>query len=316
MLSKLRFPWAMLMGLALLFSFTACDNDDDDITPSNDKTIVDIAADDPQFSTLVSALQRTGLDAVLADPNASYTVFAPTNAAFTNLGVDLSTLSDDELSAILLYHVLGAEVASTQIQDGKTYVGTASATGPNDTPLSMLIQKGGSTVKINNVADVTTPDVDANNGVIHVINAVLMPLDLVGHATANDDFSELVNALGAASGDLVNVLQDASQTYTVFAPVNSAFEAISDVAAGLSADELASILTYHVVAGANVLSSDLSDGQSVQTVQTESFTVNINGNSVTITDATGATANVIFTDVQTTNGVIHVLDKVIMPQTL
>lgn len=316
MLSKLRLPWVLLMGLALLFGFTACDNDDDDITPSDDKTIVDIAAEDPQFSTLVSALQRTGLDAVLANANGSFTVFAPTNTAFTNLGVDLSTLTDEELSAILLYHVLGAEIASTQIQDGKTYVGTASNTGPNDTPLSMLIQKGGSTVKINNVADVTTPDIDANNGVIHVINSVLMPLDLVGHATANDDFTQLVNTLGAASGDLVSVLQDDSQTYTVFAPVNSAFEAIADVAAGLTADELASILTYHVVAGANVLSTDLNDGQTVQTVQTESFTVNINGNSVTITDATGATANVIFTDVQATNGVIHVLDKVIMPQTL
>ena len=118
MLSKLSSPWVFLMALALVFTTVACDNEDDPM-PSTDKTIVEVAADDAQFSTLVSALQRTGLDAVLANKNASYTVFAPTNDAFTNLGVDLATLTDDELSAILLYHVLGAEVLSTQIQEGK-----------------------------------------------------------------------------------------------------------------------------------------------------------------------------------------------------
>lgn len=316
MLSNLKFPFLLLLGLTLVFGFSACNNDDDDVIPSEDRTIVEIAADGAQFSTLVSALERTGLDAVLADRNADFTVFAPTNDAFTALGVDLSTLTDDELSGILLYHVLGAEVFSSQIQEGKTYIGTAADIGPDGTQISTLIERVGATVTLNSTATVTTPDVDAVNGVIHVIDNVLLPLDIVGHASANDDFSQLVTAVGAASGDLISVLGNADQTYTVFAPINSAFEAISDVTIGLTNEELASVLTYHVVAGDNLLSSDLSDGQQVPTVQTESFTVNISNGNVTITDATGGIANVIFTDVQATNGVIHVLDKVILPNNL
>ena len=316
MLSKLKFSWAALMCLSLVFTFISCDNDDDTVDINEDKTIVDIAAGDDQFSTLVSALQRTGLDAVLADRNSSFTVFAPTNQAFTDLGVDLNALSDDELSAILLYHVLGAQVLSSQLQEGNTYVSTASATGPNNTQLSALVSRAGTTVTVNKNATVISPDIQAENGVIHVVNSVLLPLDIVGHAVANDDFSQLVATLGAASGELTNVLGATDQVFTVFAPVNSAFEAIADVAAGLSADQLASILTYHVVGGANVLSNTLTDGQSVATVQTESFTINIDGSVVTITDATGAIANIIFTDVQATNGVIHVLDKVIMPSNI
>ena len=95
--------------------------------------------------------------------------------------------------------------------------------------------------------------------------------------------------------------------------VNTAFEEIADVAAGLTPDQLAAVLTYHVVGGANVLSTDLTDGQVVTTVNTGTFTVNI-GSTVTITDEQGGEATVILTDVQATNGVIHVLDKVILPQ--
>lgn len=316
MFSKLKSSWALLMGLSLLFTFTACDNDDDDVMAAGDRTIVEIAAEDSQFSTLVSALQRTGLDAVLSNRNSNFTVFAPTNAAFTSLGVDLNTLTDEELSNILLYHVLGAEVMSTQIADGQTYVSTASASGPGDTQLSALIEKAGTTVTINGSASVVTPDIDAVNGVIHVVNQVLLPLDIVGHATANSNFSSLVGALGAAAVDLVGVLGGTDQDFTVFAPLNSAFDAASAVTAGLTPDELTTVLTYHVVAGANVVSSTLSDGQSVTSFQGESFTINISGNMVTVTDARGDVANIILTDVQATNGVIHVLDKIILPNNI
>lgn len=311
MFSKLSSPWVFLMVVCLVFTSVACDNEDDPL-PSTDKTIVEVAAEDAQFSILVSLLQRTGLDDVLANTSANYTVFAPTNDAFA--GVDADALTDDELSAILLYHVLGGEVLSSQIVEGKTYVGTASTTGPDGTALSALISRSGTNIMINNSATVTGADIDAVNGVIHVIDKMLTPLDIVGHVVANDDFSSLAATLGVAAGQLTTVLGATDQVFTVFAPVNQAFTDIESTTTTLSPEQLASVLTYHVVAGLNVLSSTLTDGQVVPTVQTETFTVNINAaGEVTITDATGATANVIFTDVQATNGVVHVLDKVILP---
>ncbi|MCB0630244.1 MAG: fasciclin domain-containing protein [Saprospiraceae bacterium] len=316
MLSKLRLPWVYLMGLALLFSFTACNNDDDDITVNEDKTIVEVASEDARFTTLVSALQRTGLDAVLSDENASFTVFAPTNDAFDALGVDLSILTDDELKTILLYHVFGESFISAQILEGKTYLNSASTNGPDGTPLTVFIERTGSTVMINGTATVTQADIGTENGVIHVINQVLLPLDVVGHITANDDFNELVAALGSASGDLTTTLGSTSTVYTIFAPINSAFTEISTTLSGLTPDQVADVLTYHVAAGANVRSTDLSNGQTVGTVQGENITVNITDNTVTLTDANGNSATVLLADVQGTNGVIHIIDKVLIPSNL
>lgn len=305
----MKFNLFSLLTLALVFTigFTSCD--DDDVVEPQERSITEIAADDPQFSTLVSALTRTGLDQTL-NASGQYTVFAPTNTAFQQLGVDLSTLSDAELTDILLYHVLGAEVKAGDIAAGQTYVSTASTAGPNNTQLSMLIENNNG-VSINGSINVTSTDIDANNGVIHVVDGVIMPLDVVGHAAANSNFTELVGALGAASGDLVSVLSGTGP-FTVFAPLNSAFDAISDVVATLSADDLAGVLTYHVASG-NVLDSDLSDGQVVTTVNGATFTINIANDGVTITDAGDNVSNIILTNVQGTNGVIHVIDTVILP---
>ncbi|MEM9846788.1 MAG: fasciclin domain-containing protein [Bacteroidota bacterium] len=282
--------------------------------PNSEKTVAEIAADDAQFSTLVGALERVDLVEVLngAGP---FTVFAPTNAAFEALGVDLSTISDEALSEILLYHVFGGlRINAADIAEGQTYLGMAANTGPDNTNLSMLVENAGGKVTINGSINVTATDIGGNNGVIHVVDQVIMPLDVVGHAVANSNFSTLVGALGNASGGLVGVLSG-DGPFTVFAPLNSAFDEISDVVAGLSADQLAAVLTYHVVGG-NVLSTALSDGLQVTSVNGEPFTVNISDSGVTITDAQGGTSTVLLTDVQGTNGVIHVLDRVILPAEL
>lgn len=313
-MKKISFLFSFLFLGLLATSFIAC-NDDDDVTipVEEPKTIAQTAAADAQFSTLVAALQRVNLVSVL-DGTGSFTVFAPTNAAFQASGINLDALSDAQLTEVLLYHVLGAAVKSTDIQEGQTYATTAAQTGPGGKQLSILIEKSGTVVKINNAATVTSADVEATNGVIHVVDKVILPLDIVGHAAANSNFTSLVGALGTASGDLVNVLKG-DGPFTVFAPLNSAFQAIADVTAGLTADQLAKVLTYHVVAG-NVVSGNLSNAMTVSTVNGESFTVNISGGTVTITDAQGNVSNVVLTDVQATNGVIHVLNKVILPNNL
>ncbi|MDB4443067.1 fasciclin domain-containing protein [Saprospiraceae bacterium] len=307
--------WALLMTIPFLF--VACGDDDDDNTfPINDpKNIVEIAAGDTQFSTLVAALTQADLVSVLEGPG-PFTVFAPTNAAFTAAGIDLNSISDEALKEVLLYHVLGgAKITSADIADGQTYASTASTYGPGDTQLSMLIEKGANGVVINGNTNVSTADVDATNGVIHIVDQVILPLDVVGHAAANSNFTTLVGALGAADAGLVDLLQT-DGPFTVFAPLNSAFAAIQSTVDGLTTEQLAKVLTYHVVAGANVKSTDLSNGQEVTSANAdEKFTINIDG-SVTITDAAGGTSTVVLTDVQATNGIIHVLDSVIIPGNL
>ena len=318
-MKKLSFLFGLMVMTILSTTLVSCgDDDSSDPEPEPEpQNIAQIAAGDDQFSTLVAALDRVGLVATLEGAG-PFTVFAPTNAAFQAAGVDLDALTDDQLTEILLYHVLGGKVASTDLQEGPTYATTATATGPGNNQLSVLIEKTGTEVvvknAVGNAATVSTADVDATNGVIHIVNNVMLPPSVVDHAVANGDFSSLVSTLGAASGDLVNVLSGEGP-FTVFAPVNSAFEAISSVTAGLDADQLNKVLTYHVVAG-NIRSGDLSDGQVVTTVNGEEFTVNIGAESVTLTDASGGVSNVIFTDVQGTNGVVHVIDAVIIPQNL
>lgn len=305
----MKFKFLFLFISLLSIGFISCSDDDESVTPTSN-TIVDIALGDAQFSTLVSALQRVDLVSTLQGAG-PYTVFAPTNAAFAALGVDLATISDNDLKNILLYHVIGGTINAGDIAAGQSYVNTASIAGPGATALSMLVEKSGSAVTLNGSINVTSADIAADNGVIHVVDAVITPLDIVGHAAANSNFTQLVGALGAAPGGLVAALQ-AEGPYTVFAPINSAFEAISGVVATLTPEQLATVLTYHVVAGSNVRSTALSEGMMVTTLSGQTFTINLEGGA-TITDQTGAITNIVLTDVQTTNGVIHVLDKVILP---
>lgn len=312
-MKKLSFLFGLIVMLALSSTFVSCGDDDSDTPDPEPQNIAQIAAGDDQFSTLVSALDRVGLVATLEGAG-PFTVFAPTNSAFDALGVNLDDLTDEQLTEILLYHVLGGNLPSTDIQEGQTYATTAAQTAPGGRQLSILVEKAGTNVTVNGTTSVSTADVTATNGVIHIVNEVLMPPSVVDIAIANGDFSSLVGALGSASGDLVTVLSG-DGPFTVFAPVNSAFEEIASVTAGLDADQLSKVLTYHVAAG-NVTSDQLSDGFVVPTVNGEEFTININGSSVTITDAGGNVSNVVFTDVQGTNGVVHVIDKVILPNDL
>ncbi len=310
------FGWLLLL-MPLFIVACGDDDEDDPVTPEpTPQSIVEIATGDNQFSTLVAALQRAELVDILSG-DGPFTVFAPTNTAFTNAGItDVDAVDKDVLTEILLYHVLGAEVKSSAINEGQTYVTTAAETGPGDNQLSLLIEKDADgNVSLNGTINVDVADVDATNGVIHIIDNVLMPLDVVGHAAANSLFTSLVGALGTADGDLVNVLSG-DGPFTVMAPINDAFTAAQATVDGLSTADLEKVLRYHVASG-NVRAADLSDGMMVPSVNDdEPFTINIADGVVTITDADGGVATVLLTDVQGTNGVVHVLDKIIIPGNL
>ena len=292
-------------AMAAVITLTACEKDEE-MKSISDMTVAEYAISDANFSILVEALSKAELVDVL-NGTGNFTVFAPTNSAFTALFSELGVtgikdLSKETLTPILLYHVLGTEVKSSMIISG--YVSTLSKSGDN--PLSLSVTAGMG-VMLNGNTNVVTADVDVVNGVIHAIDKVLLPPTVVDIAIDNSAFSILVQAVVKA--DLAGTLSGTGP-FTVFAPTNAAFEAlftelgVSGVA-DLTAAQLTPILTYHVVSG-NVLSTQLQAG-AVPT---------LNGNiqiALAPSPTINGSSNIIITDVQGTNGVVHAIDKVLLP---
>lgn len=281
-------------------------------------SILDRARLDGRFTTLIAALERTELDDVVAGEG-DFTVFAPTDDAFAAAGIDLDAVSDEALSDLLLYHVLGASVPSGRIASGNNFVTTLSTSGPDDKALSLLVDLSDATVSLNDDATVVVADVYANNGVVHAIDKVLAYQSIVDFTVKADGVSELEAAVTAAG--LVPTLQG-DGPFTVFAPVNAAFEAIADTAATLSVERLANILLAHVVGG-NVTSDQLTE-TSVPTSNSNyqiDLRINIGSDTLSTDDdffeiATSDTTavNFILTDIQGTNGVIHLINEVLLPE--
>jgi transforming growth factor-beta-induced protein len=311
---------------ALVAMSVACSSDDDENGNGQPKlgNVAEVAQGDARFSILVDALGRAGLvQTVATTPN--ITVFAPTNDAFNSLfnqlGVAdldglISALGVEAVTNVLTYHVLGARVPAANVTTG--YVTTLGTAHGNN--LSAFINVSGSTVRINDQATVVVTDVNASNGVIHAIDAVMLPLTILELAALNSDFSSLATALGVADGNIDDLLADPSAgPLTIFAPTNAAFAALinelgagdlNGVVAAIGTDGLADVILYHAVSG-NITSAQVSAG-SVPTVNGQNFTIGVNG-GVTITDASNRTVNVIATDVQGTNGIVHVIDGVLLP---
>jgi transforming growth factor-beta-induced protein len=294
----------------------ACNDDAKIFTPEPTVTIVDAAVSNGNFTTLVTALQATGLDSTLSDMNSSFTVFAPTDAAFALLGDDTinALLADtDTLADILTYHVISGEVdATTAI----SLVGTTVATVNGK---SIGLSLSGDNLLVNTVT-VTTADIQTDNGIIHVIDAVLLPpadmveptMNIVETAVANGSFTTLVAALQATNLDAV--LADESATFTVFAPTDAAFALIGEETINTlldNTDVLTSILLQHVIPEIAVdsITAYSLNGAMVATASTAEVALNINTTTDTLTFGG---ANIIIKDIYTTNGIIHVIDAVIV----
>ena len=312
MKTSLRFVAAICMAASL----AACGGNDDS-TPGN---LVQVAQADG-FTALGAAVSKAGLAATLEAPGANLTVFAPTDAAFTDLASKLGfasatamvdALPADVLGAILTYHVLPArKSAATLAADGATEATAYSFEGAAAN--LKLATTGGVSITDADLttAHVTQADVAASNGVIHVIDKVLVPpgvLNVVQMAQANPTFSTLVGAV--VSANLQGTLSGAGP-FTVFAPTNDAFAAISSTVAGLNNAQLTTVLTYHVL-GQQVLAADIPFGMPIATVSGQDITINA-GSPPTITDTTSTPAPIVATDVRASNGVIHVVGKVLIP---
>ncbi|MBV6642748.1 MAG: fasciclin domain-containing protein [Cyclobacteriaceae bacterium] len=305
-LKKINVQLLVLLAMAAsLLTISACndDNDMDDMGP--DENIVELAEGTPSLSTLVSAIVAADLTATL-EGDGPFTVFAPTNDAFNGLpaGV-LDYLLDNpaELAAVLQYHVVSGKVLSTDLSSG-----TVATLNGN---IEVNVSSG---VTINSTANVITADVEATNGVVHIIDEVLIPEgfelppteDIIELAQGTSTLSTLVTAITTA--DLVATLQG-DGPFTVFAPTNEAFENLPDGVLDYLLEnptELAGILQYHVVSG-SVLSTDLSTGA----VATLNGDINVDVSAGVVINGS---ASVVTADIQATNGIVHIIDEVLIPE--
>jgi uncharacterized surface protein with fasciclin (FAS1) repeats len=319
-----RSAFAQALGLsAVLLALAACsDSNTLNVPPTTAPdpepsvgNIVEVAAAAGGFDTLVAALEATNLDDVLADEDGTFTVFAPTDEAFEALGQDTidALLADPEtLSDILLYHVIsGAAVESGEALE----LAGSTVEMANGDIVALTIRDGALFI---NGSEVTATDIEASNGVIHVIDAVLLPpadaeptRNIVEVAVENGNFTLLVAAAEAAG--LVETLADPDATLTVFAPTDDAFAALGDetINALLSdIDALENVLLYHVIAGAAVDSITATSlfGEMVEMANGGSVTIDIRDGALFVNDS-----QVVMADVVATNGVIHVIDAVLVP---
>jgi uncharacterized surface protein with fasciclin (FAS1) repeats len=315
-LSKIR----NLAMIALFAIFTvSCDDDDNNVVVDN--TITGKATATANLSILVQALVKADLATTLQG-SGPYTVFAPTNDAFTAFlaTTPYATINDvpkEALTQILLNHVVNGAVKSTDLTTG--YIKTlAKGTASTTNTLSMYVNTAAG-VKLNGVATVTTADIMASNGVVHIVDKVIDLPTIVTHAAANANFSTLVSVLNRSGQPNFITALSATGPFTVFAPTNASFTALNTELApggiaGVSAANLTKVLQYHVASPANVLAATLTEGQVVTPILTpaQTFTIQLTGGAK-IKDANNRISNIIITDVQCSNGVIHAIDKVLLP---
>ncbi len=344
--NKLKVVVAKTMSATLMMAiaFTAINCDDDDAAPAQ-QNVLEIAVANPDFDVLEAAALKAGSGVTdVLGGTTQITVFAPTDAAFINyLNVAneaaaitaVNGLTPAAAADLLTFHVIaGTEIKAAAIAAGTTPVTMARATNNK-----AFITNQASVVTINN-GKVITADVDASNGVIHVIDAVLTPPvgDIVAVATSPANAATFnILATSLTKANLITALQGAGP-FTVFAPTDDAFltllrspaffnspglteaqviEYLNTITASstpLSLTTLTTVLTYHVVS-ANAYSINLTNGQVLTTLKADApktVTMAI-GATVTVDGSASEPSTVVIPNVSATNGVVHVIDRVLLP---
>lgn len=319
-LSKLTF--LLFVG----FSIQSCSDDDDDVTtPTGPSNIVEIAMDTPDLSNLVAALSVADGNLVDVLSGGEFTVLAPTNEAFetflaANGFMSLSEVPTDVLSNILLNHVISGTINSTNLVDAGSGYSTTNASNMDGDNLSLYFDTS-SGVTFNGISSVVAADIVASNGIVHVVDEVIGLPTVVTFAVSNPALSTLVAAMTTEglSVDIVSILSssDEPSPFTVFAPTNDAFGSLLaelelNALGDIPVEILEATLGTHVAPEANVRSTDLVDGMSVNTISS-TITVSLSDGAKLI-DPNGRESNIIAVDIQAYNGVVHVIDNVLLPQ--
>jgi uncharacterized surface protein with fasciclin (FAS1) repeats len=296
-------PRAMFLIVTMAVITISCKKDDN--KPAGPDNIATIVSKNPDFSILNTAITRAGLGAALS--GGTLTVFAPDNAAFAASSLtaaDVINLPVASLDSILKYHVLTTEVGSSSVPVSDavtTFLGTKLFASRNTNGV------------FTNGIKVKTADVDASNGVIHVISKVLFPPKNIAQIVAGDTSFSLLLAAVTKAG-LAGAVSGPGK-FTVFAPRNAAFRAagfstVADINAAPTS-VITTVVQYHVLT-TNVFASDLTDGLTTASLQGGNLTVNLSPARVKITSSINPSSNITATDIVATNGVIHVIDRVLL----
>ena len=318
--------YKLSLVLFMSFSFISCDVDDNEsYSPPPLSTITEFAASNSDLSNLAAALSAADGNLLSLLNGGNYTVLAPNNWAFevwlgNNGYTSIDEVPTDILKNVLLNHVISGTVRSSDLAaTGSGYTST-NATNTDGDFLSMYFSTNNGVV-FNGVTTVLNPDIAASNGVVHVVDLLIELPTVVTFATTNPGFETLVTALTRddLSEDFVSILSTTTEPapFTVFAPTNEAFSSLFSELGVESLNDidtatLESTLGTHVVAEANVRFEDLSNGMLITTIG-DDLTISV-GTGPQLVDLNGRTANIIAVDIQAYNGVIHVIDNVMLPQ--
>ncbi len=316
------------MAASISTTFYSCADDDDDtlvIQPTSGPTqnIAEIAIEDSRTDSLVVALTAANLVSTFTGTT-NYTVFAPTNQAFVNLLATnnawnrVSDIDATTLTNVLLYHVTAGKVMASALNDN-TYITTLNTQGSINSEATVIEVDITGGAKLNNSSNIDAVDIEATNGVIHIIDAVLLPRNIVELAVIDERFTTLVAAL-SIFGDTITGALSGNGPFTVFAPTNAAFQRLLDSnpawtsLSDIPRTTLDAVLKYHVVSGANAQADEISQDQVLTTLNTGTLTVDLtNGAQLKTSSTTQGNVNIIVTNVQGTNGVIHAVEEVLLP---
>ena len=314
----------ILPQILLMISLLSCSKDDSEPQMVIQQTIFEHLASSMDYSYLTYALQITDLDDVL-NGTEDFTLYAPNNNAFIGFLMrggysSLDEVPTETLKKLLLNHVMAGQIRYRDFKSG--YYPTASSSDVNDRPLSMYINQVNMRVMLNGSSRIIQGNVYASNGVIHAVNAVIPIPSLVTFLMADTNLYNLGLALtrNDLTVDFPSILSTETGStpapLTVFAPNNIAFV---DLLNELELERLSSIdeptlnltLFHHVVGETNALSTDLSDNLTLNTLGGK-ITANVTGGAA-LTDGNERVSNIITLDIQANNGVLHIVDKVILP---
>ena len=313
-----------IVSLILFITFLSCSKEETEVIEPAQSTLYDLVANSMNYSYLEAALRMTNLDEVLVGDDV-YTLYAPDNNAFIGFLMrsgfnSLEEVPRETLKQILLNHVMIGQMEYRDFKSG--FFQTAATSAANGNAMSIYINQVNMRVTLNGESRIIQGNVRASNGIIHVVDRIIPLPSLVTFVLADPLLYNLAVALtrNDLTVDFTAVLSTQNGTspapFTVFAPNNLAF---LDLLTELGVDRLSAIdeptlnstLNHHVVGEINTLSSDLSDNLLINTLEGE-ITANVTGGA-SLTDGNNRVSNIIVVDVQANNGVLHIIDKVILP---
>jgi len=300
------------IGSFFMFALISCIDDDAAQIIDTDSTTFEIISNSPEHNTLEQLLLDTGLDLILE--NGTFTIFAPTDDAFAQ--IDISSLSNEAITQILLNHVITGIAESTDLSNSYLSTNASETISGNENVLNMYVNVDDG-ITLNGISNVTTADVEASNGIIHFVDAVIPIPDVTSFVATDNTFSTLFTALTRDDQpDFIAILSsfDNPAPFTVFAPTDDAFNDLLtelDIASleDIDAATLTSTLNTHVVPNENIREQDFTSG----TITTSGSSFDVNASTLTITDQSGRNINIIITNIQAGNGIIHAVDAVILP---